>query len=424
MPISQERISHCRIMSPGDVFMSGGMQLPGFGQSSLFGSFFQNRLPSVYGGAGGYGTRISKSASSYGSMGPYIEWSLIPRINHIVKIISWEAVRTLEAANRKLELQIREYYEKRAPSVSSDFSSFFVTISDLRAQIQKRHLENERIRLVMDNAQLAADDFRMKYEMEKNLRLSVEADVARSRGIRDSITLSVSDLEIQIESLKADLVYMKSNHEEEMILLRTQQSGNVNVEVDSTESVDLTKILEEMRQQYETVVRNNNIKLEKWFKSQVEILIKCGGKETTDVKTFQKELLELKRTYQSVEINRNSILTEIRYLQRTLEETNARYSFDLSQLHLRISTLEEQIQQKSDREQEIRRLEQEIAEYRRLLEGEHYEVKKPVVIVQVEEHKPHIERRVKTIVEEIIDGKVVSSTVDTQVEDITTPHLN
>lgn len=34
------------------------------------------------------------------------------------------------------------------------------------------------------------------------------------------------------------------------------------------------------------------------------------------------------------------------------------------------------------------------------------------------EHKPHIERRVKTIVEEIVDGKVVSSKVDTQVEDI------
>lgn len=56
---------------------------------------------------------------------------------------------------------------------------------------------------------------------------------------------------------------------QEMILLRTQHTGNVNVEVDSTESVDLTKILEEMRQRYETVVRNNNIELEKWFKSQV-----------------------------------------------------------------------------------------------------------------------------------------------------------
>lgn len=33
------------------------------------------------------------------------------------------------------------------------------------------------------------------------------------------------------------------------------------------------------------------------------------------------------------------------------------------------------------------------------------------------EHKPHMERRVKTIVEEIIDGRVVSTSVDTQKQD-------
>ncbi len=73
------------------------------------------------------------------------------------------------------------------------------------------------------------------------------------------------------------------------------------------------------------------------------------------------------------------------------------------------------------------RLELEIAEYRRLLDGELrerglYEIKKAAVIiskvVEEEEHKPHIERRVKTIVEEIVDGRVVSSSVDTQVEQI------
>lgn len=34
------------------------------------------------------------------------------------------------------------------------------------------------------------------------------------------------------------------------------------------------------------------------------------------------------------------------------------------------------------------------------------------------EHKPHIERRVKVITEEIVDGVVVSSTSDTTVEEI------
>ena len=44
-------------------------------------------------------------------------------------------VRSLESANRKLELQIREFYEKRAPTVAKDFNAYFATISDLRAQV-------------------------------------------------------------------------------------------------------------------------------------------------------------------------------------------------------------------------------------------------------------------------------------------------
>lgn len=56
---------------------------------------------------------------------------------------------------------------------------------------------------------------------------------------------------------------------QEMRLARLQQSGNVNVEVDSTDSVDLSSVLEEMREQYEAVMSKNKLELEKWFKAKV-----------------------------------------------------------------------------------------------------------------------------------------------------------
>lgn len=50
--------------------------------------------------------------------------------------------------------------------------------------------------------------------MEQSIRMNVEADVSRLRGVRDSLTLDIGGLQMQVEGLKEELVYLKSNHEE------------------------------------------------------------------------------------------------------------------------------------------------------------------------------------------------------------------
>uniref|UniRef100_A0A4W6C9I2 Keratin 99 n=1 Tax=Lates calcarifer TaxID=8187 RepID=A0A4W6C9I2_LATCA len=400
------------ISSASSLGLSGAMQ---FGQTRIStGGPLLGRTPSVYGGAGGYGTRISQATffntSGSGSLNSFGDTAVINNEKVTMQNLNdrlasyLEKVRSLEAANKKLELQIREYYEKRSPTASRDYTAFFATITDLRAKLS----ENQSVILQIDNAQLAAEDFKLKYETELHGRTMVEADVARLRGVRDSLTLGISDLEMQIEGLKEELAYLKSNHEE----VSTIQLGTVNVEVDSAESVDLTKILEEMREQYEAVVAKNKMEVEKWFQTKVETLRTTISACTTEVKTSYSELSELKRTYQSLEINRQSVLTEVVLFSDHTHKVKSRYSVQLSQLQVIINRMEVELQQlRASIEQQQSeynllldlkmRLELEIAEYRRLLEGDLYEKK-----------------RVKTIVEEIVDGRVVSSSVDTQVEDI------
>ncbi|XP_034393723.1 keratin, type I cytoskeletal 20-like [Cyclopterus lumpus] len=401
---------------------------------SVSGASFRRRAPSVYGGAGGFGTRISEPVFTSGSLTQYSEsvssnekWTMQNLNDRLANYL--ETVRTLEASNRKLELQIGEFKNKRAVSVSQDFTGYFAAITKLRAEIMQRHSENQRLILQVDNAQLAIDDFRMKYEIELNMCVMVAADVLRIRGIRDGLTLNISDLEIQIEGLKEELVITQNNQQEDLRQLRIQHTGTVNVGINCPEPVDLCKVLQEMREQYEAVVVKSKKELEKWFLSKVDSLQMQIVTCSQEVKTFETELSEIKRTKQSLEISRQSSFTEIQFLEQNMVEAKSRYSVQLSQLQLTINTLETELQQLrvSVEQQQAdykllldikMRLEMEIAEYRRLLDGQLSVVVTEIVEKEVEEYKPHIERRVKTIVQEVVDGKVVSSTVDTQVEEI------
>lgn len=76
-----------------------------------------------------------------------------------------ERVRSLEADNQRLESKIRKHLEKKEPQVK-DWGHYFKTIEDPRAQIFVSSVDNARIVLQIDNACLAADDFRVKYEIE------------------------------------------------------------------------------------------------------------------------------------------------------------------------------------------------------------------------------------------------------------------
>ncbi|XP_077427081.1 keratin, type I cytoskeletal 17-like [Vanacampus margaritifer] len=422
------------ISSASNMSIGGSRRMGGMSQSISSG-FYQGRSPSVYAGAGGYDTRISQASInlSYGSGGFYggetafggSEKSTMQNLNDRLATYL-DKVRSLEAANRKLEIQIREFYERMSPT-ARDFTAYFVTINELRAQIARRYAENQSIILQIDNAQLAADDFKMKYELEMNTRAMVESDLVRLRGVRDNMVVTISDLKMQIENLKDQLAQLKRIHEEEMNAARQQYTGNVNVEVDGPSSVDLSKILQEVRDQYESMAMKNKQDLEKWYQAKMESLQSEIKGYSTEVKTFSSQLSELKRTYQSLEITYQGLLSELECLRQNLADTKSQYSAQLSQLQITINRLEEELQllkvsieqQKTDYQMLLdikMRLEREIAEYRRLLDGESYEQKKPLVISKVvqEEHRPVVERRVKTIVEKIVDGRVVSTSVDTQ----------
>ncbi|XP_077635334.1 keratin, type I cytoskeletal 20 [Crocuta crocuta] len=393
--------------------------------------------PSVYGGAGGQGIRISTSKHmvGYGSdlTGGHKfagnEKMAMQNLND--RLASYlEKVHSLEQSNAKLELLIKQWYEKNTSSIRDDHA-YYQQIEELQNQIKNVQWQNARCVLQIDNAKLAAEDFRLKYESEREIRLNVESDIQGLNKVSADLSLSRTDLEIQVKELTKDLDLLKKEHQEEVDSLRRHLGNTVSVELDTAPALDLGTHMNEMRQKYEVILQENLQKAKEQFETQTQLLQQQVTVSTQEIKDAEAQVKELRHTYRNLEIELQSHLNMKESLEHTLEETRARYASQLATIQELLNSLEVQLTQiltdteRQNKEYNIlfdikTRLEQEIATYRRLLEGEEGEnVKTTEYQLNTPEEKDvKKKKKIRTIVEEVVDGKVVSYETKEMEEDI------
>nr|XP_008537344.1 PREDICTED: keratin, type I cytoskeletal 18 isoform X1 [Equus przewalskii] len=394
---------------------------------------------SVYAGAGGSGSRISVSRSSsfrgswgagglaagmagglVGVGGIQSEKEAMQDLND--RLASYlERVRSLETENRRLESKIREHLEKKGPQIR-DWGPYLKTIEELRAQIFANSVDNARIVLQIDNARLAADDFRVKYETELAMRQSVESDIHGLRKVIDDTNVTRLQLETEIEALKEELLFMKKNHEEEVKSLQNQiTNSGLTVELDAPKSQDLSKIMADIRAQYEELARKNREELDKYWSQQIEESTIVVTTRTKEIGTAEATLKELRHTVQSLEIDLNSMRNLKASLENNLREVEARFAMQMQQLNEILRHLESELAQtraegqRQTQEYEALlnikiKLEAEIATYRRLLEaGEDFSLGDALDSSSSSQTIQKITSR------RIVDGRVVSEINDTKV---------
>ncbi|XP_035863949.1 keratin, type I cytoskeletal 18-like isoform X2 [Sander lucioperca] len=381
---------------------------------------------SVSGGAGGHGTKISMAygtrvgsglGGGYDSLAITNEKTTMQHLND--RLASYlETVRNLEKANSTLEIKIRETIEKKGPLEGRDYSKYNAIITELRAKIFDTIKGNAQLAISLDNARLASDDFRLKMENEMSMRQTVEADVARLRKILDDTNVVRMHLESDIESLKEELINLRKNHEMDVAELRAQitQVG-VRVDVDAPKGQDLARIMEEMRASYEKIALKNQEQLKAWHESQITEVQVQVTENTTALKEATTVITETRRRYQAMDIELQSALSLKASLEATLRDIDMRYNMEVEKYNTIILRLQEELTQiRNDIQHNTReyeqllnikvKLEAEIAEYRRLLDGgADFKLQDAV-------DPKMVQTKVVTVTQTLVDGKVVSESKD------------
>lgn len=291
-----------------------------------------------------------------------------------------ETVRNLEQANKELEMKIREALEKGGPD-TRDYSKYEHIIDDLRKQIFDKISENARFVLQIDNARLAADDFKVKFDNEMAIRQSVEADIAGLKKVIDDTNMTRMNIESEIEAVREELIFLKKNHENEVMELRNQisQSG-VQVDVDAPKGQDLAQIMEEVRSNYEKIAVKNAEDLKRWHENQIVEVQAQVSQNTEALHGAQMEKSDLSRQIQTLEIELASQQSLKASLDDTLHNTEMRNNMEMEKYNTLIIHLEEELTnlraniQHQTQEYEAllnmkMKLEAEIATYKSLLDG-------------------------------------------------------
>ncbi|XP_008407579.1 keratin, type I cytoskeletal 18 [Poecilia reticulata] len=405
-------------------YRSSNMQIPS-SRISFTRSAPQYRAASIYGGAGGQGARISSAsastlrsgapmssssggfklssalgggagagfggagaaAASGGGGGASIlgnEKGAMQNLND--RLANYlETVRNLEQANKKLEINIREALERGGQDVR-DYSKYEPIIEDLRNQIFDKIAENARFVLQIDNARLAADDFKVKFENEMAIRQSVEGDIAGLKKVIEETNMSRLNIESEIEAVKEELHFLKKNHENEVMEIRNHisQSG-VQVDVDAPKGQDLSQIMEDMRGNYEKIAVKNAEDLKRWHENQIADVQVQVSQNTEALQGAHVEKSDLSRQIQTLEIELASQQSLKASLEDTLHNTDLRYNMEMEKYNNIIVRLEEELtnlranikQQTQEYEALLNmkmKLEAEISTYKRLLDGEDFKL--------------------------------------------------
>ncbi|XP_072274077.1 keratin, type I cytoskeletal 18-B-like isoform X2 [Pyxicephalus adspersus] len=291
-----------------------------------------------------------------------------------------QRVRGLEEENHKLEEEIDELSAQKNP-VARDWETYQTPLQQLRKQVEDLNMDNAKLLLQIDNARLAADDFKVKLEAEQAICDGVQKDTQGLRKMIDDTNFLRMKLESEVETLREELAHLNRDHKEEVAALQALiANNNVKIEVDGPKKHDLNESIAQIRSQYEKMAEQNRLEAENTYKTKFDALSQEANLNTKSLEQTKNEVVDLRRQLQTLEMERQTLQKTVDSLEHVLKDTEDHFSSQLMDLNRMLARLQDELAAcRADIERQVRdydallnlksKLENEIHDYRTLLEG-------------------------------------------------------
>nr|XP_046271038.1 uncharacterized protein LOC124073108 [Scatophagus argus] len=292
-----------------------------------------------------------------------------------------QQVQHLEATNQHLECEIQRELNRKCPRELMELDRHLRTVSLLQEQISNCLSAQAQVKLQLLNAELTVFDLSVRYEKECERRGALEVELSNLRLLDEELQVHrLPELHNQLNDRTQHLTELQIQHEQDMQGLLAQMSGGVSVEMHPVESLDLIQQLYGLRQT--GVVLPDNNQNECWFNNQISMLSspEVAFEPPEESEVIRVELQELRTTAVSLEEELRQLQTQNMVLEASGLEQNQSFVQQLVILQQTAdslcadldSVLQTAAQQAAHHQTLLdikTRLEAEIQEYRRLLDG-------------------------------------------------------
>ncbi|XP_069020096.1 keratin, type I cytoskeletal 18-like isoform X1 [Embiotoca jacksoni] len=368
-----------------------------------------NTAASMFGGAGGRGSRasvssleglrnvlrnetdrdsapVSKNAAAPAAASPAAALAVPADDRQIKRGLNdrlstyLNRVKQLQEGNGDMQKEIDDILAKRETPEERNWDEVQKPLEDRKKQIKDITMDNAKLLLQINNTKLANDDFKKKLNDETEARKELEKDLEDQKKVIDDTKLNHEQTQKEIDLVKDNLAQIEQEHKDEVDALHDKiKDSEVKVEIESQDS-NLPEMLCNIRIQYGKLAKKNLKETDKCYSSESDNIKVEEVQNMEALQSGKTELKDLLKQKQTLEIQIQSSLSMIRNLEDTLRATKTEYGQWMAPINQAILNLESELKEvRSQVEQQVEtnknllgvkmKLKEEINNYQQLLYG-------------------------------------------------------